>query len=386
MLNASNNIYQWVMGTNRSHKGKIDAYDDGEKAPESIAKPQPTQEIQEQLPDKLDNPFQTTLFPYLSNKDLVSFSMSSRQFNSWARFENKQRATSALLLAVAQGNEDEAKRLLTLDPSRLKNKNAVAPEYSGLLIKELTPFQAALCRGDVEMCEMMKPFFAQLENGQAELQRQYDEIFPNGIEARVAQQQKEVFDFTPILDVIKHASDDDVQTALNKEFDNENSLNLALNQFREQFQNKSFSEMIFNPYHLLRAYQMYNDEFDNLATWDKRDLFWRQVIGFVQRYLPACYAQAFASGLDGILYNHAPLSRSFKFKYKNAVAVFPLSMGSGLGYDWAAGAFGAPLAQPHCLGAPEALGVLSWKSYVEQKHQAYKNYSRRGGASPSGGA
>ena len=153
------------------------------------------------------------------------------------------------------------------------------------------------------MCEMMKEYFKKLDGGQTELETQFKEVFPEGVEAHVKTQQESIFNFDDILQAIIRASPVEVITALMKQFDNNSPLHRALYTFRQAFTQKSLSERVFNPYHLLRAFEMYDAQFSNLDSWGKSNLFWHQVIGYVQRYLPDCYAQAFVPWIRGYYEN-----------------------------------------------------------------------------------
>ena len=112
----------------------------------------------------------------------------------------------------------------------------------------------------------------------------------------------------------------------------------------------------------------YIDNFDALTTWDNRDLFWKKVIGYVQRQMTAYDAQVHCSGAWSVLDNENAFKRLFGFC--NGGEFFPLSVDSGLGFDfgcYSAGLLwlrlsGQSVAQP--FGA-RARGLL--KSYVERK-------------------
>ena len=111
-----------------------------------------------------------------------------------------------------------------------------------------------------------------------------------------------------------------------------------LNEYREEvaayFLKNRPSVVLQN---LIKLFNLYDDEFDNLNTWDKRDLVWRQVIGFVQRFLPAVDAQAFAQGLYCIVGGIGKLSRSFNFSFGGG-SIYPVSEGAaGLGFKFAGG-------------------------------------------------
>jgi hypothetical protein len=296
-------------------------------------------QIKEQLLPELCDPFVNIVFKYLQNKKLITFSTTCKHIHSLTKDEREKREASAILLSVMQGNEIKVKERLEINPGLLTSTLGEAKDYSGRDIKELTPFQAALCSGDVEMCEMMKTYFDKIKNGNEEIKKQSKAIFPEGIDAHVKKQQENVFDFNEIMKVIINANGDEATSALNKKFDKKLSLHQALEKFRTAFTEKSLSEIVFNPTHLLKAFEMYNTEFNNLNNWDKRDLFWRQVIGFVQRYLPACMLQAFAQGIYGIVEENEKLRRSFDFSYSGS-SILPLEAEDRLGFDCAGGGLG----------------------------------------------
>lgn len=324
---------------------------------------------------ELHDPLVSNMLPYLSNRALVSFSEACKQTQVWTSYEREKRekqAASALLLTVVKGNEAEAKRLLTINPGLLRSTKGVATNYANGLIRDLTPFQAALCGGDVEMCEMMKKYFVQLKDGKAEMEKQFNDIFPNGLDAYLQTQRDNVFDFNEILQAINCASDDEVTAALNREFDCNLPLHRALDKFRKKFTETSLLEIVFNPYHLLQTFQIYDTELAKLKSYDKRYLFSRQVIGFVQRYLPACYLQAFAQGIYEIVIDKEKLRRSFDCRYSGA-SLLPLQDSSDLGFEWACNLSGWPDAfSGFCL----LVGCRApfFQNYVDLKHQAWKNY------------
>jgi len=293
----------------------------------------------EQFPP-LNDSFNSTMFRYLANHEVARFSVACKQTYSWAYNELENRkATSALLLSVLQGNATEAIER-TINPNLFLSTKGVAKDYFNRRIQDLSPFQAALCAGDVEMCEMMKRYIVRLENGQVELEKQFNDVFPKGLEAHVQIKQDNVFDFSEILQAIIQAPDIEVTAALHKVFDNNLPLHLDLEKFRNAFTEKSFLETVFNPYHLLRAFQTYYQRFDDLVSMDKRNLFWRQIIGFVQRHLPACYLQALAQGTFYIVGENEALRRLFQFRSDNNICIVPFQVNSGLGFDWAVGCGG----------------------------------------------
>lgn len=309
---------------------------------------------------------------YLPSKDLASLAGTCHRNADWAsdNLEKREKeAASALLLAVVQG--DEAKAKLIGNPALACSARGMATDSLERLIQDLTPFQVALCNGDVEMCEMMKKdYFSQLEDGQAEMEKQFNALFPNGVEIHVKMQQDNIFDFNEILQAIIRAPDNEVTAALDKAFDNNLPLHLALEKFRKAFIKTSQSEIVFNPYHLLRAFEILDAEFNNLGNWNKRDLFWRQVIGFVQRYLPACYLQASAQGIYYIVKNKEPLWRSFDFRLGGG-SILPARNFSGLGFDFAGIAAGSVWRGAGSFGTGFLGGRLGrhiFENYVSNKN------------------
>lgn len=295
-----------------------------------------------------------------------------------------KRSHSEVLTPVLQnlvyGNENEVKAALEdvkTDPEKLSallcNISTVT-DYSGRTVTD-TLFKAALRSGDVEMCQMLTPYFELIPNGSAELELQFAEVFPEGVDAHDAEQQQNTFNFDAILTAIKKASPAQLDAALNKtgaQFresndarvkpDDQLTLVEALNRFREQLADLSLKEKTFNPHHLLRAYEMYEALWKQCESdgsdpgYKKRDLFWRQIIGYVQCFMPACYAQAFVQGLWNLVkvdgYQSSDwlpklLERALKFKYDPG-SYFPLSNDScsGLGFDFGLSSMGPDRGRP----------------------------------------
>lgn len=201
------------------------------------------QEIQDaaqaqEFPDRLFDPFNAIVFRHYlkNNSDFVNFSKVSRHVYAKTAGAREIRAASALLLPVVQGNEGKTKRLLEFNPGLLCSAKGVATDNSDRPIQDLTSFQAALCAGDVDMCEMMKKEgFAKLENAQAELDAQFNEVFPEGFEAHIEVQKKNIFGFDDVLQAIIQAPAEEVAAALDRKFNNDLPLHRALDTFRKNF-------------------------------------------------------------------------------------------------------------------------------------------------------
>ena len=104
----------------------------------------------------------------------------------------------------------------------------------------------------------------------------------------------------------------------------------------------------------------FGESFVNHWESDKNQLFWQKVIGYIQRFLPACYAQAFAQGIYSIFENDQKLNRNLEFCYNKNTFYFPLDADPlfRLGID---------LGGRVQASAREA-GFFLLRTYVEQKH------------------
>ncbi len=292
----------------------------------------------EQICRTLKGPFHHFVLPRLEHCDLVYFSLACKQTQDWTKYDLNKSGASRLLEAVMQGNEAVAKNILDCNPTLLLSTRGSAQAYPGKIIEKLTCFQAALCTGDAEMGEMMKSYFSKLDNGQAIMESQFRDVFSNGIKAHAEAQEKASFDFNEVIEVVLKAPVVDVQKALEKKFDSNISLHKTLDDFREKFTAISLKEQSFNPYHFLKALEQYNAAFDEAGSSQRRELVWRQVVGFTQRFFPACWAQASYQSIYDIVNNKDKLER----------CIYPRSRGWicgveswGLGFDVTATAFGA---------------------------------------------
>lgn len=262
-----------------------------------------------------------------------------------------------LIQAVVQGDISQAKKLIEQNPTLVSLKGD-AIDYSHRTIQDVTPFQAALCAWDEEMCKMLMEYMQP-----EEIILEYNQIFPQGVETHCASQKP--FNFSEIFNVISQSSDADVQAALSKE-QNETTLCKALNQFRVEFTNLSCQEKIFNPQHLIMAYnkyiEFYDDRFDR-SLQNKRALFWKQVVGFVQRFLPANIAQDVAQGIYHLVREKKAALRSFKFR-TDPGDIFPLTFDShsGLGFDYGVGAMNLNYGTP-----TNRTDASYFKAYIEDK-------------------
>lgn len=292
------------------------------------------------------------------------------------------------LRATIRGEETAALAMLRANPALLMERGhpekGITTDYSGRKYSGLTAFQIALCALDNEMAGKMKAIFLEAypETGQRELDAQFNEVFPNGFDTHLAEQQAsaEAFEhdiIDPLVKVFDEIDPDtneenvnDLKAALRKE-NNHSKLCQALNQFRDAFTQLAHIEAVFNPLHLLKAFDKYNDKLEewyvdenNPHCWLRVNLFWRQFIGFIQRFLPANFAQDFAQGLFYRVDKNEQSRRSFHFRFDDG-AIFPLDFDShsGLGFDYA--------VVPAAVADATAGGSRSlYQAYVKQKRLA----------------
>ncbi|PJD91451.1 MAG: hypothetical protein CK424_06450 [Legionella sp.] len=203
---------------------------------------------------------------------------------------------------------------------------------------------------DDELCAMLAKYMTE-----EDMQNQYQDIFPTGHKSYYATQTP--FDFSQIINAINLSDDADIQKALNLELPNITELWSNLVRFRANFAQHSYQEAVFNPQHLIKAFELYDSNFAQWS-WNKRDLFWRQVVGYVQRFLPANIAMDVAQGLHYRVEMEEPAQRSFNFRVGGG-AIYPPGVGSfgGIGFEYAGGGHGAWLLRGGRDGAVVSMFV-----------------------------
>ncbi len=267
-----------------------------------------------------------------SPAELASMSRVRKPWCTHAKTPLEKEAINRLISHVVKGEQEKAATMIAANPKLLLMKGE-AVDYSGRII-QATPFQATLGAEDSLMWEMMIPYFKRLEQDQRNplegktarevMLEQFNEQFPDGL-IGAEQVQKEYAEIKAYYDtLVTNIADEEGAEAKEK----------ILDEFRVNINTAGTtvrSGKHFNMQHLLAAYHTYNDKFNELGTWDNRDLFWVKVIGFVQRQIPAHYAQAHCNGLRQV----AACADNFRRTLKLGSGVFfPLS-GGGLGFDFA---------------------------------------------------
>lgn len=243
--------------------------------------------------------------------------------NHFFKSESKQFRMQKIIEHVEIGNQREVQ--------------AILQTYPHLLVENKKIFQKALCFGDVEMAESMMNCFLQLPDGLMQMQEQFREVFPYGINKQFTLHKQNEFYFQELLFEIQEASVIEVGHALIGE-DDDSGLCGALYTCNADFNRISRAETIFNPYHLLNGLKLYIEHFTALQTWEKRDLFLGEVFRFTNPFLPVCYLQAIAQGLYEVVEKNKPLKRDLGFVEGDLIASFlidPSETHSGLGFNYA---------------------------------------------------
>lgn len=244
---------------------------------------------------------------------------------------------------VVYGNEIGVLQMLSDNPHLMKQKANVI-DYSGRIVDHATPFQMALRAGDDVMADKIKALYIVLdpENGQEVLDTQFKEIFPRGIAQHLKEQKQSANNFeqdylNPLVDAIIKAPHDDILAALGK-YNNDSVLCTELNRFKTGFTEISLREKIYNPWHLVKAFEKYCDV--DRARWlsggyepthrlKQLLLFWRQVIGWEERYMTTNYVQSVCTGFCNIVKHHKPLQREMNLdinETNQCIKFFPLDI------------------------------------------------------------
>ena len=216
------------------------------------------------------------------------------------------------------------------------------------------------------MAEMIASYFSKLNDGETEKANQIQAQFPEGWEEKEAERnKKDIAALHKVVNAIAESKNDD-----------DKALNDALDEFREHLRPKAviMTGMHFNPQLLIEAFKLYVEKYNAFGEYNSRmnNLFWREVIGGIQRFLPACDAQAFCQSLYDLVKDREKLNRSLKFRENTDVTFYPLDsdLRFRLGFNFAA-AGGVVASQAGWLPPFSFDGFfLSFlKTYVEQKHQ-----------------
>lgn len=326
-------------------------------------------------------PLLSRMSEFLGKEDFASLyalTLTSKAFRSFFQpdLDKPTKIFKELAQHIVRGEKKELEqKLQTLyekKPALLQTclkSRILVQDFSGRRI-EGTPLQ--LCLGAVDVSRSISPqegmlfsvitFLKEFPNADAEIKKQVIQQFPLGWKEQWKERvQRDSAALHKVVKAIKDAPE--VETKSLKEgFDIlVKSCEPALNEFRE-YLNSTIRETIktgkhFNMFLFIEAWSLDADISVNFHP-AKRLLFWRSVMGYIERFLPACEILTI---IDPNLSNRSSLVRcpfeiSFPIMDPRAesrkTVFFPLpDAKSGAGFDYAFDPFGGRLIDE---SAPES--------------------------------
>jgi hypothetical protein len=249
-----------------------------------------------------------------------------------------------LLQFIVYGNEKEAEKIIVATPQQLRKTLLLQRETVADYSFGKDPNNPRKLNGhafqlaswgtqDVEMLLMLNKY---LPIHQVDMQ-----LPENDAAEQAEKNRQDLVALNTIVEAIAAIPDDQPEDNWPGE-----ACETALDTFRDYLEPKGVitTGSHFNVNMLVEAFRLYDenfDRFDNGNDWDspKNKLFWQKVIGYIQRFLPACYAQAFCQGIYYIVEGREKLNRSLEFRYDKGIFFFPLDADPRfrLGYDYTAG-------------------------------------------------
>ncbi len=270
----------------------------------------------------------------------------NRETRDWIQPDLDERAAKQLMdyvLKPTEENVKKAKAMIAANPKIMFIESTGVEWASGIDEDRVVPrrvkssaLKAALGTGDSEIYHFMAQYFDKVvyrdENGEIvetgiqRAQRQMQEQFPSGFEYPQVEAE-----FTTLMDKIVNALTNDPTSP---------ETQAVLNEFRHYFLPKEVTEgHHFNLNYLIEAFNRYGQ---HVAPWNENQLslFWCQVIGYLERLVPAFDAQAFFQGLYDRIEQNQPPTRSltlYNFQSFSDISYFPAISSSpptGLGVDF----------------------------------------------------
>jgi hypothetical protein len=234
----------------------------------------------------------------------------------------------------------------------LEAGNVLTP--AGLLIKGVTIYEFFLGAGDPEAAKCVRDVFFKsikeynrkfphdalsIKQAKNVLYEQYERYRPQ-IEGMLTQQPD---DLSPLIEIIKQASTEDVKALLKNDMTRESPLRDAMIAFRKDWAPSVITEpcMHFNYENLRYLFFILHSQFDALYeadndNYNKLHLVMRQLIGFKMRRLTGIDRCIFAQSLDEIIREGQPIERISVCQGANPVD-FPMTFSddilTGLGFD-----------------------------------------------------
>jgi len=304
-----------------------------------------------------------------------------------AAFAELKTLKTKLDAAKAKPDKTDLMRLL------LQAGDVVTP--GGKLIGDVTLLDCALGAGDIEMAEMIKPYFDEFAGGKREFERQR-ERYRSCIEAMATQQHD--YDITWLVNIIKKSSLKDVaaERATGDKYDltYQSPLRDAMNKFRDDMLDPKRRiikkpRMHCNYKNFDHVDDVLEKEWDHLMEhvpgqdeYEKHRLIACQIYGLMELLdLPAYERCVFAQDDSTAAFAGRPIKRSFDYKSRSDFGkTFPafskdlVHTHSGAGFDFWISIFGLP-AVCNATGGWLRRGVF--KTCVKQKQQRARTFMQQ---------
>jgi len=240
-----------------------------------------------------------TLFGYLYGEDdiyLAAEIANHPQFKSLDSYQYvRENLKQRLWKNIACGEQKEALQIIKNIPSLLLEKYSVE-DFSKRQIQLVTPLQLAWYAEDVEIVKEIIPYLKQLKPSNEIL------LEIDGRMGELESKEPSYNYFIPFTKAISENNDPEAASEkLKEDFFAENPI---MNHRGKHFDVR----------HLANAHKIYHK---NYRRWNKRQrsLFWRRGIGFMQKQLPANYANNFNLGFYGASKIKKPLRRSLMLNH-----------------------------------------------------------------------
>ncbi len=313
----------------------------------------------------------------------------NRETRDWIQPGLDERAAKQLMdyvLKPTQENVKKAKAMIAANPKIMFIETSGVEWASGIDEDRVvhrtvkgSAFKAALGTGDSEIYNDMLKHAHQViyknENGETietgiqRAQRQMQEQFPSGFEYPQVEAE-----FTTLMDKIVNALTNDPTSP---------ETQAVLNEFRHYFLPKEVTNgHHFNLNYLIEAINVYSQNWDPWGD-NQRSFFWCQVIGYLERLVPAIDAQEFCQGLYHRIEQNQPPTRSltlYNYQSSSYISYFPSNSSSpptGLGFDF--GIYvGAGVAGVAVWGAPgpRLVGAVGLEKLCRAKTSELNNFKQ----------
>lgn len=340
-----------------------------------------TSSLEEFMPTE---PAHYELVPWLEaklvEKEVSCTAQVNRTFNAIFKPLADKYAAKQLLTYIVQGNFAKAREMYTANPKLLFIETTAEEYASGFVLEtddpvhrtvQLSPLRAMVAAGDRWMLPDALQVLAKYtdeetqQSGHALAAEQIRQQFPNGFDYPAS-----TYEFNPLVTAI--AADQ----LLRQTGTPSPATQALLEQFREDYLPGIVkSGYLFNLNDLIKVLEIYDL---NFLPWDENQLkfFWSQVVGYLERLVPAVFAQAISQGIAKVVEGKL-FQRTLSFHNyvtEKDVSFFPLDLdllrlGLGFGVDSYNGALACDSSSYLFRGV---FGSFA-KTYVEQQQRAWKD-------------